>query len=44
MKKTITIPKEEYTRLKKKEKIADNAIAQLKLSIEDIKRGRVSKF
>ena len=41
---TITIPKDEYTRLMKKAKIADDAIIQLKLSFEDIKQGRISKF
>ena len=41
---TITISKKEYNELKEKEKIADNAVVQLKLSIEDIKKGRISKF
>ncbi|MBI2546570.1 hypothetical protein HYV81_05305 [Candidatus Woesearchaeota archaeon] len=41
---TVTIPKEEYQRLKKKAKIADDALIQLQLSLEDIKHGRISKF
>jgi len=40
----ITILREEYVKLKKKEKIADDAIVQLRLSFEDMKAGRVSKF
>ncbi len=41
---TITISKEEYEKLKMKAQIADNAILQLKLSLEDLRHGRVSKF
>lgn len=51
---TITIPKNEYKRLKqdykrlkqleKKAEIADDAIIQLKLSLEDLRHKRVSKF
>ena len=41
---TITITKDEYKRLKKKAEIADDALVQLKLSLEDLKHGRVSKF
>ena len=41
---TITIGREEYDLLKKKAKIADDALVQLKLSLEDIRHGRVSKF
>ncbi|MEK6873164.1 MAG: hypothetical protein AABW90_04195 [Nanoarchaeota archaeon] len=41
---TITITKEEFEKLKKKSEIADDAIVQLKLSLEDMKCGRVSKF
>ncbi len=41
---TITIAKEEYEKLKKKADIADDALVQLKLSIEDIRHKRVSKF
>jgi len=41
---TITIPKKEYNMLKKKAKIADHALVQLKLSLEDLRHGRVSKF
>ncbi|MBI4162996.1 MAG: hypothetical protein HY513_04895 [Candidatus Aenigmarchaeota archaeon] len=40
---TITIPKEEYDMLKKKEEIADDAIFQLSRSLEDMKKGRLRK-
>ena len=42
--KNITIPRKVYYMLKKKAKIADDAIIQLKLSLEDLKQGKVSKF
>lgn len=41
---TITIAREEYEKLKKKAEIADDALLQLKLSLEDLRHGRVSKF
>ena len=41
---TVTITKEEYDTLKKKAKIADDAIVQLKLSLGDLRLGRVSEF
>lgn len=41
---TVTIPKQEFEQLKKKAEIADDAIIQLKLSLEDLKHKRVSKF
>ena len=41
---TVCIPVEEYTLLKKKAKIADDAIVQLKLSLEDLKHGHISRF
>jgi len=41
---TITISKEEYEKLKKKAEIADDAVVQLKLSLEALKQGRVKKF
>jgi len=41
---TITIAREEYEKLKKKADIADDAFVQLKLSLEDIRHKRVSKF
>lgn len=44
MPETITITKIEYERLKKKAEIADDALIQLKLSLEDLRHGRVSKF
>ena len=37
----VVIPKDEYIRLKRKAKIADDAIVQLGLSLEDIKKGRI---
>lgn len=42
--KMITIEKEKYERLVRKAKIADDAIVQLHLSLEDLKKGKVSKF
>ncbi len=41
---TITISKEEYEKLKKKAELADDALLQLKSSLEDLREGRVSKF
>ena len=38
------IPREEYEKLKLKDEIADDALIQLKMSLEDLKHGRVSKF
>lgn len=40
----VTIMREEYERLKKKAEIADDALTQLKLSLEDLRKGRVGKF
>jgi hypothetical protein len=40
----VTIGKDEYEMLKKKEIIADDALVQLKLSLGDIREGKVSKF
>ncbi len=40
----IMIPKKEYIMLKRKAKIADGALIQLKLSLEDMRNGKVSKF
>ncbi len=40
----VSIPQDEYDMLKKKAKIADDAVVQLKLSLEDLRHGRVSKF
>lgn len=44
MTETVCIPKEEFEVLKRKAEIADDAIVQLKLSLEDLRRGRVRKF
>ena len=41
---TVTITKEEFDRLKKKSEIADDALIQLEMGLQDIKEGRVSKF
>lgn len=41
---TICIPTDEYERLKKKAKIADDTLVQLKLSLDDLRHGRVHKF
>ena len=40
----ITLSKEEFEKLKKKAAIADDAIVQLNLSLEDMRNGRISKF
>ena len=40
----ITITIEEYDRLKMKEEIANDALTQLKLSLEDLRKGKVSRF
>ncbi|MDI6722237.1 MAG: hypothetical protein QMD97_01665 [Candidatus Aenigmarchaeota archaeon] len=40
---TITISREEYDMLKKKEEIADDVIFQLSKSLEDMKKGRIKK-
>ena len=40
----VTIPKEEYKKLKIKEGIIDDALIQLKLSLEDLRHGRISRF
>lgn len=39
-----TISKQEFEQLKKKAEIADDAIVQLKLSLEDLKHKRVNKW
>ena len=44
MTELITIKKEDYNRLLKKAKIADDAVVQLKLSSRDIIEGKISKF
>ena len=44
MAQTITVLKEEYEKLKQKAAIADDAIIQLKLSLEDLRQGKVRKF
>ena len=43
MAKTVTITKEEYDMLKKKEEIADDVIFQLSKSLSDMKKGRIKK-
>lgn len=40
---TVTIPKEEYMRLKKLEEVDQELINQLISSLEDIKAGRIRK-
>ena len=42
--KFISIPLIQYELLKKKAELADDAIIQLELSLEDMKHKRVSKF
>ena len=41
---TVTITRDEYTKLKKKAEIADDALIQLNLSLEDLRQGRITKF
>ena len=41
---TMTISKNEYTRLKKIEEIDHNLLIKLVRSMEDIKAGRIRKF
>ena len=43
MPETITIPLEEYDRLKKKAEIADDIIYQLEMSLKDVESGKISK-
>ena len=43
MPETITIPTEEYDRLKKKEEIADDIVCQLEMSLKDAEAGRIKK-
>jgi len=40
---TITIPKEEYNKLKKKAEIADDMILQLESSLRDAEAGRIRR-
>lgn len=43
MQETVTITKEEYTRLKKLEKVDYEFLKQLQASFEDIKHGRIRR-
>ena len=43
MQETITIPMDEYDRLKKKAEIADDIIYQLEMSLKDVESGKISK-
>jgi len=40
----IKVSKEEYEMLKKKAELADDALVQLKIGLEDLKNGRVKEF
>lgn len=40
---TVTIPKEEYKKLKKKAEIADDIILQLESSLRDAESGRIRR-
>lgn len=40
---TISIPREEYALLKKKEAIADDLLLQLEASLRDLEAGRVKR-
>ena len=43
MPETITIPKEEYNKLKKKAEIADDIILQLESSLKDAESGKIRR-
>jgi hypothetical protein len=40
---TVTIPKKEYQRLKRLEKVDEGLIKQLISSLEDVKEGRIKR-
>ena len=40
---TVTIPKEEYQKLKKKAEIADDIVMQLESSLKDAEAGRIRR-
>lgn len=40
---TVTIPKEEYVRLKKLEKVDWELVESFKRSLEDLKHGRIKR-
>ncbi len=40
----ITVSKKECENLRKKAEIVDDAVLQLKLSLEDLRKGRLGKF
>ena len=40
----VTIPRQEYKKLKIKAEIADDALIQLDMSLEDLRHGKVSEF
>jgi hypothetical protein len=40
----VTMPKEDYDQLVRKAEITDDALVQFKLSLEDMRNKRVSKF
>ena len=42
--KTITIPKEEYKRLKKLEEVDTKLLIKIVKGLEDIKAGRIKKW
>jgi len=44
MQEMIEIPKREYEELKKKAEIADDALVQLKMGLEDLRHKNVKKF
>jgi hypothetical protein len=43
MTENITIPKSEYLRLKKMEKVDNDLLLQLAQSLQDIKKGRIER-
>ena len=41
---TVTISREKYEKLRIKAELADDALLQLKMGLEDLRHGRVKKF
>ncbi len=41
---TITIPKEEYDRMKKALEVDEELVAKIKKGLEDIKEGRIKEW
>jgi len=44
MEELITIPQKKYEELKMKADLLDDALVQMKFGLEDLRKGRISKF